>query len=415
MTKIANLSIGTELLKGNTVNTNASFIGIALREVGYLMHETLVVHDEPTQMRRAISFLLEAHDVVITTGGLGPTTDDMTKEILMEYFGGEMQRHQPTYDHLKAIFEKRGRKMNPSNERQADVPSSAKVLPNPLGTAPGLHFEKDGKHLFALQGVPFEMKNLMQTEVIPFLLKTFPPGFQSSTMIRAFGVTESAAAEKMKALYPQLDRKVEMAYLPGYDGLRLEMQVRGPREQADELKAALAHNKTLVAESFKNYVYALEDKPLEVVFGEWMKANGKTVSTAESMTGGTLAKKIVSVSGASKYFMGSVVAYSADVKREVLGVPASTIKAKGVVSEETVEAMAHGVRKLLNSDYGIATTGNAEENPTDPHFQEKGVWIGVAWEGGDYAEFYPLWHKRDTNIERAAYAALAIFLKATRN
>ena len=414
MTQIATLSIGTELLKGSTINTNASFIGQELRTAGYMMNETLVVHDVPSQMRKAFDFLLADHDVVITTGGLGPTTDDLTKDILMEHFGGELVRHEPTWDNIRAIFQKFGRKVNPSNERQAMVPTSARVMMNPIGTAPGLHFEKDGKHLFALPGVPFEMKNLISTEVLPFLLEKFPPGFQASDMIRSFGITESAAAEKMKVLWPNLPRTVEFAYLPGYDGLRVEMTVRGPEDEAEALKKDLQTAKERIAESFKNYIYALEDTTLEEVLGKELKLNEKTIATAESMTGGTIAQKIVSVSGASKYFLGSVVAYHTDVKVNVLGVPAQTIEERGLVSSETAREMAEGVRKLLKADIGLATTGNAEENPTDPHFQEKGVWIGVSWEGGGFSEFYPLFHRRDTNIQRGANAALAFALKAVK-
>lgn len=415
MTQIATLSIGTELLKGSTINTNASFIGQALRKAGYLMNETLVVHDVPAQMRKALDFLLARHDVVITTGGLGPTTDDLTKELLMEHFGGELVRHEPTWENIRAIFEKFGREVNPGNLNQAMVPTSAKVLLNPLGTAPGLHFERDGKHVFALPGVPFEMKNFINTEVVPFLIEHYSPGFQASDMIRSFGISESAAAEKMKVLAPELSSAVELAYLPSYDGLRVEMMVRGTKEDSATLLKELETAKTKISAAFKNYIYAYGDHRLEEVLGMALKEQGKTIATAESMTGGTVAKKIVSVSGASSYFLGSVVAYHTNVKTQVLGVPEETVAEKGVVSGETALAMAEGVRKLLNADYGIATTGNAEKNPSDPHFQKKGVWIGVSWEGGGFSEFYPLFHRRDTNIERGANAALAFAWKGITN
>jgi nicotinamide-nucleotide amidase len=398
MTKIALLNIGTELLRGRTINSNAATIGQMLLAAGYALETTLVIHDDGPVITAAIEDLLATHDVLLLTGGLGPTKDDITKKVLLELFGGEMVCHVPTLERIANFLKRLDRPMIPLNRMQADVPSSCTVMENEMGTAPGMAFLRDGKTLISMPGVPYEMKFLMEHHVVAWLQGHYPVAEQHLRVVRTAG--------------QDLDPRIAIAYLPSFDGTKIELKVAGKPEETGELQAVLDHAQQKVAQLLKTYVYSLQDKSPDKLLADWLIQNNKTFATAESCTGGEIAAKLVKHSGISAVLKGGIVAYMAEIKENVLGVKQSTIAEKGIVSEEVAREMAEGARRIMGSDYAVAITGIAEAAKDAPKEALPQAWIALAGPEGTSAFHTRMLRDRKVNIEIAAYAALIFALRA---
>ena len=408
MPKIALINIGTELLKGKTVNTNASDVGKMLKEEGYALDQTIVIHDEGKVIEETLARMLQTQDILIITGGLGPTKDDITKHVLNDFFGGEMIIHAPSLDRIKEWYRTRGRKMNDIISQQALVPSSCEVLENTVGTAPGMLFKQGERLIFSLPGVPQEMRYLIENEVIPRIKARYASALLPTFALRTFGVPESDIAIRVAKLEAQIPNGIELGFYPSHGHVKIEI-TGGPAE-SDAAQKVLE----LLKNEFSDTVFSETEATLESVLGEVLKAKELTLGFAESCTGGSLAAAITSVSGASNYFKGSIVTYATEAKINLLGVPEEIVEAHTVVSAEVAMAMAKGARSQLKTDIAVSVTGAAEVYPGDPVYGEPVIWIGYSDEQGEIAEKHYFRQDRASNIKRAVKTALFTTLKKVR-
>lgn len=412
MTKIALLNIGSELLVGRTVNTNATKIALQLRAKGFHLETVAVCHDTDQDIRYWIDDLLARHDVVLITGGLGPTKDDITKKVLLNRFGGEMVVHQPTLDAIANYVMNHNRPMLELNRQQAFVPSSCQVLMNNYGTAPGMVFREGHQTIVSMPGVPLEMEVLMDEKVIPVLEKYYPGVEMHTRIIRTVGVPESRIAEKMESIEEDLPAGLDVAYLPSYEGTKIELRMKGNGGESIEREIEEAMGK--IAKLFAKYVYSLEDKSPSQLLKEYMIEHNVTMATAESCTGGAIAALMVQHSGISAYLKGGVVAYMREVKETVLGVLPETIDTYGIVSEEVAKEMARGAREKLGSDFAVSITGIAESAQDAPPEELPQCWIGFSDARGEQAFFFKLFRQRKQNIAIATQAAVIYALGCLR-
>ena len=407
-------TIGDEILIGQVVDTNSSRLAIALEEAGIRVTRMLSIGDDRDEILNNLRNELKINDIVITTGGLGPTKDDITKGVLAELSGSTgLVEHAGQLAIIQDILHSRGLDMLASNRAQALVPDRCDVIENRLGTAPIMVFrfpeETFGATLYALPGVPFEAVGAIPS-VMQDIREHFPPSDILHRSIMVFGMAESALSEFIAPWEDALPSDMHLAYLPNpLTGIRLRLSIYGgnKEEQEARVEAQIARLKELLGDK----VYSDEDDTLEATVGRLLKASGKTLSAAESCTGGEISHLITSVPGSSAYYLGSVTSYAVSVKENVLGVPAGTVNKYGVVSAEVAAAMAEGVRRVTGSDYAVSTTGLA--GPDGDAFNPVGtVWIGVAGPRGTktFKKIYR--NDRKRNIERFAAAALD-FLRLT--
>ena len=372
------ITIGDELLIGQTIDTNSAFIAQELNKIGIWVRRRVAVGDVWDDIWQALDEEGKHSQIIIITGGLGPTADDITKPLLCKYFGGKMVVDENVLNHVKYLFEKVYRRPGPILERnlkQAEVPDVCEVLHNARGSAPGMLFRKEGKFFISLPGVPHEMKGLIMDEVIPVLLKEFTmPAIVHRTAFTA-GQGESMIAELLLDFETSLPSHIKLAYLPNYGMVKLRLTATGTVKK--EIENELTPYFEKLQELVKEWLVANEDEGLEIVIGKILKANGKTMATAESCTGGYIASLITSIAGSSAYYKGSVVSYANEVKENILGVKHETLTSTGAVSEETVAEMVKGAIAKLNVDYALATSGimgpdgGTEEKPVGT------VWIAV--------------------------------------
>jgi nicotinamide-nucleotide amidase len=405
------VTIGDEILIGQIVDTNSGFIAKSLDKIGVEVCEMLSISDSREHILSTFSKLQDTVDVVIVTGGLGPTKDDITKKTFCDYFEDELVVDELVLAHVTELIE--GffkRKITQINKDQALVPSKATVLPNRYGTAPGLWMKK-GKTVFvSLPGVPFEMKYLIENEIIPKLVKEYERPYILHKTILTYGQGESLVAERIEEWENSLPAFVKLAYLPAFGKLRLRLTARGT-------------DKKMLEETLSKYVNSLdviihdiivgfeEDETIEVVLGRMLSRQNLTLSTAESCTGGKIAEMIASVSGASNYFRGSIVAYATEVKQNVLGVSKNLIDEHSVVSAEVAKAMALNVKILLKTDYAIATTGNAGPAKGEADADVGTVFIALATPNEVVVEMFNFGQPREKVIDRAAVKGLEMLLK----
>lgn len=372
------ITIGDELLIGQTIDTNSAFIAQELNKIGVWVRRRVAVGDAFDDIWNALDEEGKQSDIVIITGGLGPTADDITKPLLCKYFGGKLVVNEEVLAHVKYLFEKVFRRPGPMLERnlkQAEVPDNCIVLHNARGTAPGMLFKRDGRVFISLPGVPHEMKGLIVNEVVPYLLSAFKmPGIVHKTAFTA-GQGESMIAELLKDFEPSLPSHIKLAYLPNYGMVKLRLTSQG--ENKEEVEKELMPYFEKLQELVKDYLVTNEDEGLEIVIGKILKAKGKTMGTAESCTGGYIAHLVTSVSGSSAYYKGSVISYANEIKENILGVKQETLLSVGAVSEETVKQMVKGAISKLNVDFALATSGimgpegGTDEKPVGT------VWIAV--------------------------------------
>ncbi|QJD81447.1 competence/damage-inducible protein A [Spirosoma rhododendri] len=391
------VTIGDEILFGQITDTNTQWIGTELTNIGIRVVRKSSVGD---QAQAILDVLHEAHgraDVIIITGGLGPTKDDITKKTLCDYFGVGLVRNETALAVVTGFFEKRGRPMTDLNRGQADLPANAVYIQNDWGTAPGMWFEHEGRVYISLPGVPFEMKSLMTHRFLPKLHEHFNPPIIKHKMILTAGIGESFLAERIEDWEDALPPHIRLAYLPSFGGVRLRLTATGTDDAllTRELDQQVAGVLPIIAQ----YVYGYDDDTLESIAGRMLKAKGWTLSAAESCTGGAVSARLTSVPGSSAYFTGSVVSYSNDVKIAQLGVSADTLATVGAVSEDTIRQMAEGVRKALNTDVGIATSGIAGPDGGTPDKPVGTVWIAVATPTETRTRLLTLGQYRDQNIQ----------------
>ena len=352
------ITIGDELLIGQTIDTNSAFIAQELNKIGVWVRRRLAVGDVYEEIWQALDEESRQSDIIIITGGLGPTADDITKPLLCKYFGGKLVVNEEVLAHVNYLFEKVFRRPGPMLERnlkQAEVPDVCTVLHNARGTAPGMLFKRDGKVFISLPGVPHEMKGLIVNEVVPYLLSAFKmPAIVHKTAFTA-GQGESMIAELLKDFEPSLPSHIKLAYLPNYGMVKLRLTSRGDKKEEVEKEMIPYFEK--LQELVKDFLITNEDEGLEIVIGKILKAKSKTMGTAESCTGGYIAHLITSVSGSSAYYKGSVVSYANEIKENILGVKQETLLSVGAVSEETVKEMVKGAISKLNVDFALATSG----------------------------------------------------------
>ena len=400
------INIGDELLIGQVVNTNASWMAAQLNKVGISVVQTTTIADEDKAIKDTLDQAFKRAGIVLISGGLGPTKDDITKKTLAEYFNAEMIFHAPTFEQVKKIFAARKFPVSEVNRLQAMIPDKCKPLFNKNGTAPGMWFEQDGKVAVSMPGVPFEMKAMMMEQVIPALLSHFKMGTIVHKTVMTTGMPESMLAEKIKSWEDNLPSHIKLAYLPQPGIVRLRLSGRG--KDSEKLKNEIQEQVEKLKPLISEIIFGYDDDSLEEVIGKLLLKNKKTVSTAESCTGGYIAHLITSIRGSSGYFEGAVVSYSNRIKADLLGVSAETLEKKGAVSREVVVEMAEGAKAALGTDYSLAVSGIAgpdggtEEKPVGT------VWIALAGPGKTEAALFHFGEHRGRNIRRSALAALNI-------
>lgn len=397
------ITIGDELLIGQVVDTNSAWMAQQLNKIGIRVKQITSVSDSAAHIYKALSEAKERAEVVFITGGLGPTKDDITKSVLLDFFGGELQINEAALKNVHAIFEKYKKPVLPANHQQAAVPSSCEIILNLQGTAPGMYFFKENCHYFSMPGVPFEMMAMMENSIIPKLTQTLNlPSVLHETILTA-GIGESFLADLIEKEEDQLPAHIKLAYLPKLGQVRLRLSAFGFNEQ--ELKAELLLHKDKIAEKIGDYVIALSDINIEEVILNTLLAQNKTLSTAESCTGGYIGHLLTSIAGSSRVYQGGGITYSYDLKESVLGVKSDTLSQTGAVSEETVTEMVLGALKAFNSDYAIACSGIAGPDGGTPDKPVGTVWIAVASKNKVVAKKYLFGNKRMQNIERTAVSA----------
>lgn len=400
------ISIGDELLIGQTLNTNAHWIAAELDKIGFTVRQHTSISDNKEHIIKTLTDALSNSDVVLITGGLGPTNDDLTMPVLNEYFGGKLVVDQEVYKDIERLILGRGFDMNENNKRQALVPDNCKVIRNPNGTAPGLWFERENKVVTAMPGVPFEMKAMITDTVIQWLKQKYVLPEIVHQMVLTQGLPESKLAEVLTDWENNLPKSIKLAYLPSPGRVKLRLTSKGTDRK--QVQQAIDEQVEKLTQLIPQYIYSIDNSNLEEVIGKMLLQQNATLATAESCTGGYLAHLITSVSGSSAYFKGSVVSYANEIKVNELGVKKSDLENYGAVSQQVVEQMAVGVLKKFNVDYAVSTSGVA--GPTGGSLEKPvgTVWIAVASKNGVVSKQFTFGKLRNVNIERSAIAALGM-------
>ena len=400
------LSIGDELLIGQTLNTNAHWMSQQLTAIGVDVLRHVSVSDKRAEIVGALDTAMADTQVILITGGLGPTSDDITKDVLCEYFGGSLVFNEAAYENIRQIFNRRNREISEATRQVAFLPDNCLPIQNAFGTAAGMLFRRDDRVVVSMPGVPYEMKAMVENGVIPYLQSEFTLPLILHHHFYTAGVGETQLAELLTDFEKNKPADMGLAYLPSVGKVRLRLTLKG-QDKADLQSRMQAARETVYA-AVKAHVYAEEDIPLEQVVGRLLAERGKTLGTAESCTGGYIAHLITSVAGSSDYFKGSVIAYSNEIKQQVLGVQAATLEAHGAVSEQTVREMLSGALKVLDTDVAIAVSGVAgpgggsEEKPVGT------VYIGVADAETSVVLRHGFTNNRERNIQLSGVLALVM-------
>lgn len=399
---IKNISIGDELLIGQVINTNAAWLGERLSAAGFHLDSSLTIGDSEKAILDAFEACMDA-DLVLVTGGLGPTADDITKPTVCKFFDTELAFCQEAYDNVVALFARRGFQMSERNRGQAMLPKAGLYIPNNYGTAPCMWLEKEGTVFVFMPGVPFEMKGIFNDELLPRFLKRFHAVPYEKRVVMTTGIGESFLADRIKEWEEALPEFLSLAYLPQYGMVRLRLS--GRHENADLLHQTLDEEITKLVPLISEHIFSMEDQPIERVVFDLLINKGMTFASAESCTGGNIAHVMTLMPGSSEVFRGTAVTYATPTKTKVLGVPAETIETYGVVSQQVVEGMAVGVRDLMEADFGVATTGVAGPSGGTEATPVGTVWIGVASPKGVTSRCFNFGKDRENVINRATVAA----------
>jgi nicotinamide-nucleotide amidase len=403
------ITIGDEILIGQIVDTNSAWMARQLNLIGIKVKQVTSVSDDESHILEALKLAEQRADIILITGGLGPTKDDITKLTLAKYFNMGFRRDEETLAHVSAIFARSKKPMIDLNMRQADVPDGCIVIKNKNGTAPCMWFEHNGKVIVSMPGVPHEMTGLMEDEILPRLKVAYKLPVILHKTILTSGIGESFLAQQIAAIEESLPDHIKLAYLPRLGQVRLRLS--GTGADAAELESQINFYSSQIVAEVKPYVVAEEDIPLEKAILNIMDAQKLTLSTAESCTGGYIAHLITQHAGSSSVFAGGAVAYSYELKESILGVSKDTLSIHGAVSEETVIEMAQGAVKQFNTDYAVAVSGIAGPDGGTPDKPVGTVWIAVATRTDVQAKLFNFGNKRLQNIERSATAALTMIFK----
>jgi len=403
------ITIGDEILIGQTIDTNSAWIANKLNLIGVDIVKIISISDKKEEIIKALDDSNQDIDIVLITGGLGPTNDDITKETLAEYFGVKLVQNKEVLKHIEEFVIKRNAHMNERNIKQSEVPENCKILTNKIGTAPGMLFTDNKRTIISMPGVPFEMKELMNNYVIPIIKEKESDLHIIHKVVLTQGLPESKLAEVLENWEDDLPKSISLAYLPSPGLIKLRLTAKGHNESVlnEMIQKELLKLENIIPELICGY----DSEKLEELIGKILIENNFSLSTAESCTGGNIAHLITSIPGCSEYFKGSIVAYSNEIKQNILSVSKSNIDNYGAVSKEVVEEMAIGVKKLYKTDFAIATSGIA--GPTGGT-NEKPVgttWIAIANNDGVYVKKYIFGDQRERNIQRASLTALNMLQK----
>lgn len=404
------ITIGDEILFGQITDTNTQWIGAELTNIGIRPVRKTSVGDLQEDIISALTEASQRADVIIVTGGLGPTKDDITKHTFCKYFGSELKINEDALALVTEFFAKRGREMTELNIQQAALPTNCTYIPNLWGTAPGMWFEKDNVIYVSLPGVPYEMKSLMEHAILPRLKERFSFNIIQHKIIRTIGIGESFLAETIEHWENALPAHIKLAYLPHFGQVKLRLTATGNNQEIldAELKAQVDSLLPLI----EDFVFGYDADELESVIGKLLIERNATIGTAESCTGGFVASQLTSIPGSSHYFEGSVVSYSNAVKMNVLGVSRDTLENFGAVSEQTAREMAEGARKVLNTTYAISTTGIAGPDGGTPEKPVGTVWIACATPTETVTQLLTLRSIRKVNIELTSSYVLNLLRKS---
>jgi nicotinamide-nucleotide amidase len=398
------ITIGDELLIGQVVDTNSAWMAQKLNTIGIRVKQITSVSDNAAHIYKALTEAKERAEIVFITGGLGPTKDDITKSVLLDFFGGELIINEQALQNIHAIFARYKKPVLPANHQQAAVPSSCEIILNLQGTAPGMYFFQNNCHYFSMPGVPFEMIDMMENSIIPKLSLSLKLPFVLHETILTAGIGESFIADLIAQEEAQLPAHIQLAYLPKLGQVRLRLSAHG--NNRSQLQEELNFHKTAIAAKLVDNVVALSDIKIEEVILQMLAAQNKTLATAESCTGGYIGHLLTAIPGSSKSYFGGGITYSYGLKESVLGVKSDTLSQTGAVSEETVKEMVLGALKAFNSDYAIACSGIAGPDGGTPEKPVGTVWIAVASKNKVVAKKFLFGNKRMQNIERTAVSAL---------
>ena len=404
------ITIGDEILIGQILDTNSKWIAEELNKIGLSVYQITSIQDDKEHILKAVKEAQSNADIVIITGGLGPTKDDITKLTLAEYFKDTLVLNKEIEAHIKQLFAKINYPFTEVNRNQALVPSTCIALKNEFGTAPGMWFQKNNKVLVSLPGVPFEMKGLMLQSVLPKLQATFSLSFILHKTILTYGMGESMLAEKIEDWETHLPSFIKLAYLPSFGSVRLRLSAKGTTMEM--LSEGISKEMEKLIKIIPDIISGFEEnETIEVVVGKLLTEKKQTLAVAESCTGGNIAKMMTSVPGASNYFMGAIVAYQANIKIKELNVSESLIERYSVVSAQVAEAMAKGIQQKYNTDYAIATTGNAGPTTDETDKTVGTVFIAIATPTTVFSEEFSFGKPREKVIGRASNKALELLKK----
>lgn len=410
--KIHILTVGDEILIGQTIDTNSAWMGRRLNLIGASIIEITSVGDDHGAITEGIRHALGNADVVLMTGGLGPTKDDITKKAIADFFGVDMVFDQPTFEHIVKMFERFGRPLSDTHRHQCFMPANALLLQNKMGTAPGIWFERGEQVIVSMPGVPFEMQWIMEKEVLPRLISRFPPSPVAHRTLLTAGTGETQLASMIEDFENSLPANVHLAYLPSLGQVKLRLTAHGT-DQA-EIESLLEQKKEELLDLVREHVYGFEEDTLEAAVGRMLKSENMTLSTAESCTGGYIAHLITSVPGSSAYYMGSIISYDNALKINQLKVSVETLQHFGAVSEQTVKEMVTGALRTLKTDVAIATSGIAGPDGGTPEKPVGTIWIAVGNKDRVITHKLTLGKDRLKNIEYTGNFALDMLRRFLR-
>lgn len=405
------ITIGDEILIGQIVDTNSAYIAKELNKIGISVFQITSVQDERNHILQALAEAQAKVDVVLVTGGLGPTKDDITKHTFCSFFNDTLVEDKTVLAHIELLFAKYiSTPISNMNRAQAMVPSRAQVLHNAHGTAPGMWFNENGTIFISMPGVPFEMKHLMQQEVLPKLMSYFKRPHIIHRTVITYGLGESAIAERIETWEVGLPSFIKLAYLPNLGKVRLRLSAKGT--DRNFMETIINQELGKLFPLIHDILFGTEDDmDIEVVVAQLLTKKGKTLATAESFTGGKIAETITAVPGASAYFKGSVVSYATAIKTKVLQVPQAMVDAYSVVSEPVAKAMALGVQELMATDFAIATTGNAGPTKGDSPAEVGTVYIAIATPNGVFAQEFHMGNHRERIVQKSVNKAFEMLQK----
>ncbi|MBT8317086.1 MAG: competence/damage-inducible protein A [Lutibacter sp.] len=404
------ITIGDEILIGQILDSNSKWIAEELNKIGVSVYQITSIQDEKQHILKAIKEAQSNADIVIITGGLGPTKDDITKLTLAEYFNDILILDDEVVLHIESLFKKMNYPFTEVNRQQALVPSTCTPLKNYFGTAPGMWFDCNKKVVISLPGVPYEMKGLIENSVLPKLKETFELPYILHKTVLTYGMGESMVAARIENWENNLPKFIKLAYLPSYGKVRLRLTAKGDNEQ--QLNQGIAEEVEKLTVLIPDIIVGFdESETVEVVLGKMLSEKGQTLSTAESCTGGNIAKLITSIPGSSDYFVGSVVAYHPEIKINELGVDKDLIVKHSVVSAEVTEAMAKGIQGKFKTTYAIATTGNAGPSTDNTDESVGTVYIAIASPTTIFSKKYFFGQPREKVIQKTSYEAIELLKK----